>query len=171
MAKGASSSGSVEVSPSIAGTISGTTSAHSPRRGGRIPLGSPLAEDAVFGPGEGPAHTSHLRWDSARPVGHAGRLRSTRVCAGRSPDACQHRLGGSWIARRARVQHGADESGMRVEDVTDPVVKSELREGLDLGRVNATSGAARGIDARFRLVELLDIESNSVERCKERTRW
>jgi dimethylamine--corrinoid protein Co-methyltransferase len=61
--------------------------------------------------------------------------------------------------------------GKSVEDVTGPVVRNELRRGLDLGRVNAVPGAAKGIDARFRIAELLDIESNSLERFKERTRW
>ena len=63
----------------------------------------------------------------------------------------------------------ADKLGILVEDITGPVMRDELREGLDLGRVNAIPGSAKGIDAEFRIAEQLDIESNSVKKLKERT--
>jgi dimethylamine--corrinoid protein Co-methyltransferase len=56
-----------------------------------------------------------------------------------------------------------------VEDIADPVVMSELREDLDIGRVNAVPGAAKGIDAKFRIAELLDIKINCVDKFRERT--
>ena len=51
----------------------------------------------------------------------------------------------------------ADKLGISVEEIADPVVMNELREDLDLGRVNAIPGAAKGIDAKFRIAELLGI--------------
>jgi len=45
----------------------------------------------------------------------------------------------------------------------------EVREDLDLGRLNAVPGAAKGIDAKFRIAEVLDIDINSVNIFKKRT--
>jgi hypothetical protein len=56
----------------------------------------------------------------------------------------------------------ADKLGISVADVSDPVMMSEVREDLDLGRVNETPGVAKGIDAKFRIAEILGIEINSV---------
>jgi dimethylamine--corrinoid protein Co-methyltransferase len=58
---------------------------------------------------------------------------------------------------------------MPVEGISDPVEMSEWREGLDLGRVKAIPGAAKGVDAKFRIAELLDIEINCVKELRERT--
>lgn len=63
----------------------------------------------------------------------------------------------------------AGKLGISVQDISDPVVMSEVREDLDLGRVNAVPGAAKGIDAKFRIAEVLDIEINSVNLFKKRT--
>jgi dimethylamine--corrinoid protein Co-methyltransferase len=52
--------------------------------------------------------------------------------------------------------------GISVVDVSDPVVMSEIREDMDLGRVNCVPGVAKGIDAKFRIARLLEIEINSV---------
>ncbi len=45
---------------------------------------------------------------------------------------------------------------------------SEVREDLDLGRVNETPGVAKGIDAKFRISEVLGIEINCVNLFKKR---
>jgi len=66
-------------------------------------------------------------------------------------------------------EYVAGKLGISVDEIADPVVMSELREDLDLGRVNAVPGAAKGIDAKFRIAELLDIEINCVNKFKERT--
>jgi dimethylamine--corrinoid protein Co-methyltransferase len=58
-----------------------------------------------------------------------------------------------------------------VADIADPVVMDEIREDLDLGRVNAIPGAAKGIDAKFRIAELLGIEINCVNLFKKRVGW
>ena len=45
---------------------------------------------------------------------------------------------------------------------------SEIREDLDIGRVNETPAVAKGIDAKFRIAELLDLEINCVNMFKDR---
>jgi len=62
----------------------------------------------------------------------------------------------------------ADKLGISVADVSDPVVMSEIREDLDLGRVNETPGVAKGIDAKFRVADVLGIEINCVNRFKKK---
>jgi len=62
----------------------------------------------------------------------------------------------------------ADKLGISVSDVSDPVVMSEVREDLDLGRVNETPEVAKGMDAKFRIAEMLGIEINSVNRFKKK---
>ncbi len=77
------------------------------------------------------------------------------------------------VSRGMRIneakEHVAGCLRISVDDIADPVVMSELREDLDLGRVNAVPGAAKGIDAKFRIAELLGIEINCVNKFKEKT--
>ena len=68
----------------------------------------------------------------------------------------------------AAKKYVADKLKISVADIADPVVMSEIREDLDLGRVNAVPGAAKGMDAKFRIADLLDIEINSVNKFKKR---
>jgi dimethylamine--corrinoid protein Co-methyltransferase len=65
-------------------------------------------------------------------------------------------------------EYVANKLGISVQDICDPVVMSEVRDDLDLGRVNAVPGAAKGIDAKFRIAEVLGIEINSVNLFKKR---
>jgi len=55
-----------------------------------------------------------------------------------------------------------------VSNLADPVVMSEVREDLDIGRVNALPRVAKGIDAKFRIAKLLGIEINCVKQFKDR---
>jgi len=55
-----------------------------------------------------------------------------------------------------------------VSDLADLVVMNEVREDLDIGRVNALPRVAKGIDAKFRIAELLGIEINCVNQFKDR---
>jgi dimethylamine--corrinoid protein Co-methyltransferase len=64
-------------------------------------------------------------------------------------------------------QYVADRLGISVAEVADPVVMSEIREDLKLGRVNIVEGAPKGIDAKFRIAEVLGIEINCVTRFKK----
>ena len=63
----------------------------------------------------------------------------------------------------------ASKPGISVAGTPDPVVMNEWSEDLDLGRVNAIPGAAEGIDAEFRIAEVLDVEINCVKEFRERT--
>lgn len=65
-------------------------------------------------------------------------------------------------------KHVADKLGTSVADLSDSVVMSEIREDLDIGRVNETPGVAKGIDAKFRIAELLGIEINCVNMFRKR---
>jgi len=56
----------------------------------------------------------------------------------------------------------AGKLGISLADISDPVVMSEVREDLDIGRVNEAPGVAKGIDAKIRIAKLLDIEINCV---------
>jgi dimethylamine--corrinoid protein Co-methyltransferase len=62
----------------------------------------------------------------------------------------------------------ADKLGISMSEVSDPVIMCEVREDLDLGRVNETPEVAKGMDAKFRIAELLGIEINSVNRFKRK---
>ncbi len=68
----------------------------------------------------------------------------------------------------AAKKHVADKLKISVADIADPVVMNELREDLDIGRVNEAPGVAKGIDAKFRIARLLDININSVNIFKEK---
>ena len=68
----------------------------------------------------------------------------------------------------AAKQYVADKLNLSVADLGDTVVMSEVREDLDIGRVNETPVVAKGIDAKFRIAELLDLEINCVNMFKHR---
>ena len=65
-------------------------------------------------------------------------------------------------------EYVASKLKVSVSDLADPVVMSEVREDLDIGRVNALPRVAKGIDAKFRIAKLLDIEINCVNKFKDR---
>jgi dimethylamine--corrinoid protein Co-methyltransferase len=65
----------------------------------------------------------------------------------------------------------AEKLGASAADIADPVKMDEIREDLNLGRVNAIPGAAKGIDAKFRIAEVLGIQINCVELFKKRVGW
>ena len=68
----------------------------------------------------------------------------------------------------AAKQYVADKLNIPVADLGDTIVMSEVREDLDIGRVNETPVVAKGIDAKFRIAELLDLEINCVNMFKKR---
>ena len=65
-------------------------------------------------------------------------------------------------------EYVASKLKVSVSDLADPVVMSEVREDLDIGRVNALPRVSKGIDAKFRIAELLGIEINCVNKFKDR---
>jgi dimethylamine---corrinoid protein Co-methyltransferase len=62
----------------------------------------------------------------------------------------------------------AGKLGVSVFDLTDSTVMRTLREELDIGIVTAVPGAAKGLEAKARIADLLDIRINSVERLREK---
>lgn len=62
----------------------------------------------------------------------------------------------------------ADKLKISVQDVADPVVMAEVREELDIGMVNAVPRVTKGIDAKFRIADILGIDINCVTRFKRK---
>ena len=65
----------------------------------------------------------------------------------------------------------ADKLKVSIADLTDPVVMTEVRQDLQIGTMSPQAMDARGIDAKFRIADILDININCVERFKKRTAW
>lgn len=59
--------------------------------------------------------------------------------------------------------HVASKLGVGITDLADTVVMNEIREDLNIGRVNETPEVAKGIDAKFRIAELLELKINCVD--------
>jgi dimethylamine--corrinoid protein Co-methyltransferase len=53
-------------------------------------------------------------------------------------------------------------------DLSDEVAMRELREELDIGVVTSVPGAARGLEAKARIADLLGVTIPSVERLKRK---
>jgi Dimethylamine methyltransferase (Dimeth_PyL). len=65
-------------------------------------------------------------------------------------------------------QYVAERLGVDTVDLADCSVMREIRESLDIGYSMPSDGAAKGIEAKFRISKLLGIKINSVERFKEK---
>ena len=63
----------------------------------------------------------------------------------------------------------ADKLGVSVPDLTDPVIMTEVRDDLQIGVMTPLPGCAKGIEAKFRIAELLDIDIGCVRRFKDIT--
>jgi len=66
-------------------------------------------------------------------------------------------------------QYVAEKLGVSVLDLSDSTVMRTVREELDIGVVTAVPGLAKGLEAKARIADLLDIRINSVERLKAKT--
>jgi len=66
----------------------------------------------------------------------------------------------------AAKAHVADKLDVSVTDLSDPVIMLEVREDLDLGSLSPLPGCAKGIDAKAKIAEVLDIDINCVKRLK-----
>jgi dimethylamine--corrinoid protein Co-methyltransferase len=62
----------------------------------------------------------------------------------------------------------AGKLGVDPVDLADCSVMREIREELNIGYSMPPDGAAKGIEAKFRISELLGIRINSVERFKQK---
>ncbi|MCK5181163.1 MAG: [dimethylamine--corrinoid protein] Co-methyltransferase, partial [Dehalococcoidia bacterium] len=67
-------------------------------------------------------------------------------------------------------EYVASKLKVSVSDLSDSVVMNEVRDDLDIGMVSTSlfPGSAKGIDAKFRIAELLGIEINCVNKFKDR---
>ena len=62
----------------------------------------------------------------------------------------------------------ADKLNVSISDLTDPVVMTEVREDLEIGSLTPLPGCAKGIEAKLRIAEILDIDINCVRRLKDK---
>ena len=64
----------------------------------------------------------------------------------------------------------ADKLKISVIDLTDSTVMTVVREELGLGCVAQLPGHPKGMEAKFNIAKLLDIEINSVNKFKEKAK-
>ena len=69
---------------------------------------------------------------------------------------------------RDAKQFVAEKLGVEPADLADCSVMREIRETLDIGYSMPPAGAAKGIEAKFRIADLLGIRINSVERFRQK---
>jgi len=62
----------------------------------------------------------------------------------------------------------AGKLGVTVLELTDPVIMNEVRTDLGIGVITPLPGLAKGIEAKFNMAGVLDIDINCVKRFKER---
>ncbi len=65
---------------------------------------------------------------------------------------------------REAKEYVAEKLKVSVFDLADSTVMRGLREELDIGVITAVPGCAKGLEAKARIADLLDIEINSVKR-------
>ena len=63
----------------------------------------------------------------------------------------------------------ADKLGVTAAELADCSVMREIRQDLDIGYPMPDPGAAKGIAAKVRIADLLEIKINSVEHFKKRS--
>ena len=63
----------------------------------------------------------------------------------------------------------ADKLHVTPFELSDPTLMRNLREELDIGTITGVPGVAKGLAAKFRIAELLDIEINSVNQFMKKT--
>ena len=76
------------------------------------------------------------------------------------------------MARGMRIQEAkryvADRLRVAVSELADPVIMAEVREDLQIGTLTPLPGCAKGIEAKFRIAEVLGIDINCVQRFKDK---
>jgi len=63
----------------------------------------------------------------------------------------------------------ADKLSVSNTELTDPVIMTEVREDLQIGQMTPLPECAKGIEAKFNISRVLDIDINCVNRFKKRT--
>ena len=76
------------------------------------------------------------------------------------------------LSRKMRLpeakRYVAERLGISTLELCDSTVMRRLREELDIGVITAVPGAAKGLEAKARIAELLGIRINCVELMKRR---
>ncbi len=71
------------------------------------------------------------------------------------------------ITRKLKIneakKYAAEKLGIAVIDLTDEEKMRSIREDLEIGTVTSLSGSPKGIRAKIKIAELLDIHINSVD--------
>lgn len=79
------------------------------------------------------------------------------------------------MTRGMRIQEAkayvAEKLGVAVAELTDPIIMTEIRTDLGLGVVTPLPGVPKGIEAKFNIARVLDIDINCVKRFRERSRF
>jgi hypothetical protein len=65
-------------------------------------------------------------------------------------------------------QYVADKLGTSLRDIHDAVAMRELREDLRIGTLQPLAGHPKGIEAKYNISKLLDIEFNSIRASRKR---
>lgn len=77
------------------------------------------------------------------------------------------------MARGMRIQEAkayvAERLKLSVSELTDPVIMTEVRDDLQIGMLTPMPGCAKGIEAKFRIAEVLGLDINCVQRFRQRT--
>lgn len=77
------------------------------------------------------------------------------------------------LSKKMRIteakQYVAEKLHVTPLDLSDPTLMRQLREELDIGVITGVPGIAKGMAAKVRIAELLDIEINCVEQFKKKT--
>jgi len=68
----------------------------------------------------------------------------------------------------AAKQHVADKLGIDVADLCNEDVMQNVRKKFDIGNICAVADGTKGITAKSRIADLLDISINSVNRFKSK---
>ena len=76
------------------------------------------------------------------------------------------------LTRRMKIveakRYVAGKLGIDVMDLSNEEVMRQIREDLDIGTIPSLADGAKGITAKCRIAELLDIQINSVNLFKSR---
>jgi len=76
------------------------------------------------------------------------------------------------MSRGMRIEQAkayvAEKLKVAISDLTDPVIMGEVRQDLNLGMVTPLPGCAKGIEAKFNIAQLLDININCVNKFRGR---
>ena len=66
-------------------------------------------------------------------------------------------------------QYVAEKLGVEIADLTNEEVMRQLREDLGIGIITSVAGSPKGIRAKLKIAELLEVPINSVNLFKSQT--